>query len=70
MIYVMELYLDQLISYIGSKNLKKRKNLILRFDFLGNIIISLSFMCFCAIRKGKNFRVKNQIIFLKLVKCP
>ena len=57
--YMMQLYLDQLTLHIRSKN---SKSLILRFDFLGNIIIILSFMCICAIRKATNFRIENQII--------
>ena len=56
---MMQLYLDQLTSHIRSKNLK---SLILRFDFLGNIIIILNFMCIYAIRKATNFRIENQII--------
>ena len=49
----------QLTSHIRSEN---SKSLILRFDFLGNIIIILSFMCISAIRKATNFRIENQII--------
>ena len=56
---MMQLCLDQLTSHIRSKN---SKSLILRFDFLGNIIIILSFMCISAIRKATNFRIENQII--------
>lgn len=63
MIYMMELDLDQLVSYVTSK-----KPLILGTDFLGNIIIS--FVSICAIEKRKNFRIKKQITFLKLVNCP
>lgn len=54
MIYMMELDLDQLVSYVTSK-----KPLILGTDFLGNIIIS--FVSICAIEKRKNFRIKKQI---------
>lgn len=69
----MQLDLDQLILQMKSKKQKQKrieKQVILRTDFLGNTTITLSILYICAIRKSKNFRVKNQITFLKLINCP
>lgn len=38
MIYLMEIYLDELTLHVRSKR-KKKKHLILGIDFLGKIII-------------------------------
>lgn len=46
MIYLMEIYLDQLFAHFRSKKKKKKKSFIFRIDVFGKIII-LSFLCVC-----------------------